>query len=269
MKPLLAPARCPHSEVLQHALGMSGIFFSDTFERMEQLRESLVRHLVRSTSANDSDLQECLEVHGRNSLRTYVLGSHEENTGNVSFACNLRNGRFWTSMSAMLLWRCLPPSTEQLVPTVDRIWQRADWSVLYAYDEDDFGIQNDTMLLAIDYYGVDRNQVTVVPAPGGLTEEIDTRANPGYFLNHDGLFWSVQWLNYWSAEAQDRMFGKLPPALPEGITVKDMGDGAVRVRLGERPGKYDDVEFHKLQLEFRRSVPFRLSGLGVTGESPQ
>jgi hypothetical protein len=158
----------------------------------------------------------------------------------------------------MLFWSCLPAAIETVVSHIDGVWLKAPWTVLYAYDQDDFALQNTRSVPGMELSGLDRDQVDIVLAPGGVVEEIDTRENPGFFLNHDHLFWSVQWLNYWSAHSQHRMFGELPAQLPTGVSVKSLPHSALRIRLSEKPGRFDDVGFHQTQLKFRRRAPFRL-----------
>ena len=257
MKPLLAPARPPDAKLLStHALGISGVFLSNDYEEFEHSRQRLLNQLGQITSAIRLDLEECLDNRGADSLRTYVLASDDVNAGRVSFASNPYGETQWTSVTAMLFWQSLPSPIEEVVDAIDGLWERATWSVLYAYDEDDFTLQNVRSMPGMEMYGIDAEQVELVSAIGGVVREIDTRANPGYFLNQEGLFWSVQWLNYWNAETQLRMFGQLLRQLPEGMQAKRLGEGAIRVRLSDRPGHFDDVCFHEQQLMFRQCVPF-------------
>jgi hypothetical protein len=262
MKPLLAPARPPHPEILHKALGMSGLFHSNTFALHRDVSGLVLKHLGSLSLAHRPELEESLEEPGRNWLRTYVLTASDRNTGNVTFACNSVGGRYCTTMRTMLFWSCLPADIEAVVSHIDEIWSQAGWSVLYAYDDDDYRLQNHASVCGMEMYGLERDQVEIALAVGGVVEEIDTRANPGYFLNHDGLFWSVQWLNYWNEDSQREMFGELPAELPDGVSVKHLGHGAVRVRLAEKPGRFNDLRFHDTQLRFRQLVPFRLSRYG-------
>jgi hypothetical protein len=178
------------------------------------------------------------------------------NTGNLTFACSARDGSFWTSITAALYWRFLPESIEDVVRGIDVIWGHGGFSVLYAYDYDDFRLQNTTAVPGMEHSGLIREQVDFVKR-FGVVEEIDTRANPGFFVNSEGLFWSIQWLNYWSAEAQRRMFGGLLENLTDEVQRTSLEAGAVRVRLLDRPGRFDDVQFHQRQLRFRHQFPFR------------
>jgi hypothetical protein len=151
-----------------------------------------------------------------------------------------------------LFWRALPRDIEDVVATTDAIWRAGRFDSIYIYDEDDFAIQNLKMFCALSTYGLDQNQVELVTR--GPVTEIETSHNPGFWTNREGLQVSVQWLNYWSREAQNLMFGGRPHEFPSGSEVTDLGDGALRLRLSMKPGRFDDEAFHLLQLECRRCL---------------
>jgi hypothetical protein len=159
-------------------------------------------------------------------------------------------------MAANLPWSFLDSSIDRVVTAADRLWHSSSWRTLYGYDEDDYSLQNCTMVLGMKNWGLGEHQVEFVNRLG-IVEEIDTRANPGFMLNEGGLFWSVQWLNYWSREAQNIMLTKPTSGLPEGVEVRQLVGGSVCVRLSEKPGRLDDKVFHQLQLECRRRLSFR------------
>jgi hypothetical protein len=152
-----------------------------------------------------------------------------------------------------LCLNALPENAEHIVCGADTIWEAGAFAALYAYDEDDFSIQNLPCRYGMERYGLELEQVEIFERVG--VEEIDTRYNPGYFDNVSGLHVSVQWLNYWSEAAQEEICRSDVLELSDIAEVREIDDrGGVRVRLAERPGRYDDVEFHTKQLEVRRRL---------------
>ena len=138
---------------------------------------------------------------------------------------------------------------------LDRLWSMCSWNALYAYDQVDFTVQNSRSVPGMEHYGLIRQQVDIVKRFGSV-EEIEVWANPGHLMNADNLYWSVQWVNYWSMQSQVRMFGSHISALPDWLQLDEVAGGAVRVRLSESPGKLDDVDFHERQMACRRLLPF-------------
>ena len=142
---------------------------------------------------------------------------------------------------------------------LDDAWRSCRSGGLYAFDCDDYMIQNSRSLLLMHHFGLRRKDVEIISVLGGIVKEIYTRQNPGFAFYRDDFVWTIQWVNYWSKGSRERMFRSWPEVWPKGIEVLELPDGGVRVRLGKRPGRYDDVNFHRLQLAFRRVAPFAAS----------
>lgn len=182
-------------------------------------------------------------------------GRNDRTEGNAQFTYDRQNGeeRQNSSFGASLCWSALAPSIEGVVGVVDTVRDIGAFDALYAYDEDDFSLQNFRMAFALEHYGLDRQQVEIVKRV--TVDEIETRYNPGYFRNVSGLHMSIQWLNYWSAAAQREVCRNDVFGLSDVAEVREIDDrGGVRVRLAKRPGRYDDAEFHTKQLEVRRRL---------------
>lgn len=255
MNPLLRPAREPHPNVLSHMLGITGRSVSIGFDGFK----AMVAHVCnecRRLTRSETDTPDQVLTEGERTLVTCLIERQGEGTaaptGNLSFAYN---GRTCT-LTAKLLWAFLPMEIGELVATLDRLWSSRYWSAVYAYDEDDFSLQNATAVPGMEHWGLDRAQVRLVKR-FGVVEEIDSRGNPGYMLNHGGMLWSVQWLNYWSKDSQERIFAEAPTTFPPGVEVAHLNHGSIRMRVREKPGRYDDIEFHERQLQCRFMLPFR------------
>jgi hypothetical protein len=251
MRPLLRPAGKPHPDLLKNALGLSGVSGVLTSGEFEAAIESILAILKGLTGADTVSLED-RQDQGNASRRGYALCAAAMNTASLQFSRG-HDGRF--TMKATMLWPSLPRSIEKVIAGLDTIWWRSTWLVLYAYDSDDFSLQNCTMSLGLENWGLVRDQLDFATRYG--VEVIDAKANPGYMLNQDGLFWSIQWLNYWNDEAQRRMLTQPVADLPAGVIAEHFGQGALRIKLGEWPGRLDDVAFHQLQLECRKSLRFR------------
>jgi hypothetical protein len=255
MKPLLKPANSPRPTALLRQLGMGASTFRwrDRTEA-EGYERRIVQALQQMVGLDKLTLHTEQEGHLDSFRRVYELedpchpGVCHGSASFAYMAIQDQKGCF----DACLFWNAIPEDVEDVVRRIDAIWCAGSFDALYAYDEDDLSLQNVTGPIHMQDYGLDETQVEFVKK--GPVTEIDTRENPGYFENRNGLHVSVQWLNYWSAEAQRMMFGGSLPQLPSGVEVADLGAGAVRVRLAKRPGRFDDVAFHKLQLECRRCL---------------
>jgi hypothetical protein len=247
--PLLKPARDPHPDMLSEMLGFYGCSATCDFAVFQSTTNRILEELRSLTSTSSSDLEQRL-VSGSGSLLTYSLGTSAAPVGSVTLSYNRG-----VTFDGKILWSSLP-EIEDVVTSLDKIWRTAEWAVMYAYDRDDNSLQNTTSVPGMHYWGLERGQLNFVTR-FGIVEEIDPRGNPGYMANCDGVMRSVQWLNYWSKEAQGQMLAKPIPALPAAVEVHDLENGALRIRLGERPGHFDDTGFHELQLECRRLVCFQ------------
>jgi hypothetical protein len=255
MRPLLRPARQPHPETLVDMLGMCGRVEVLGRSGFETSAARLLRELLRLTSSEGYRLEQ--DMVGRESnLRTYHLES-QRGSGGMGFSgsVSLAHSGQQYSVTAKVLWSQVRACISELIDIIDRIWRCEEWSSLYVYDQDDFSLQNIRGVPAMRHCGIDRDQVELIN-PFGIADEIDTRANPGYLLNHGGDLLSVQWLNYWSSDSQGRIFTEPPRDFPPGVDVSDLGHGSFRVRLSDSPGRFDDVEFHRRQLECRCRLPF-------------
>ncbi len=244
MKPLLRPARPAHRDLLTNALGITGCARIEGLAGFKSSAERILTALGSLTSSDRSCLDE--ELCGTDTLlRTYNLESRRDGTmtcaGIVSLAYNQQS----FSLGARIEWSHLPIDIEAVTRFTDRLWRLDEWLVLYAYDQDDFSVQNTTSVPGMEHWGIDRDQVEIINR-SGLGNEIDTQANPGFMLNRDGLLSSVQWLNYWSAAALGRMFTAPPEDFPAGVEISHLDEGAIRMRLGVHPGRIDDIDFHKL-----------------------
>jgi hypothetical protein len=240
--------------MLTNMLGMCGRARVLSRSAFDSSVARILTELQLLTSSEGSHLEQ--DVVGRDSrLTTYHLESRRGGVagfaGTVSLAYNSKG----YSLTAKILWSNIQAGICELVEIIDRIWGREVWSSLYVYDQDDFSLQNSSAVPGMKHWGIDRDQVELINRLG-IADEIDTRANPGYLLNHDGDLLSVQWLNYWSSDAQGRIFTAPPRDFPAGLQVSDVGNGSLRLRLSENPGRFDDVEFHRRQLECRCRLPF-------------
>ncbi len=254
-QPLLRPSRHPQPGILTNMLGISGHSIPCNLPQFDVATTRILSALQALTSADRAVLEDQLDEQDA-SLRTYYLERRlNEDVGSVGIVTLAYGNKQGYSLGCKLLWSGLSHETDALTVHMDRLWDSERWCVLYAYDQDDHSLQNLTTLMMLEDFGLVRDQVELINR-FGIVDEIDTRGNPGYTLNHDGLLWSVQWLSYWSARAQEKMFTTPPRKFPAGVEVKDLGQGAIRVRLSEKPGRFDDVEFHKRQLECRRGLPF-------------
>src|SRR5713226_5111159 len=209
MKPLLKPTGQPHAELLKCGLGISAVASIVGVDDFETSVPRILAELKAISSADVVTLEE-RDDQPKTRWRTYVLSIGDTNTGGGSFSFA---GQDNFTMRALLNWSFLPHETDEVVAFVDRLWHCAAWRTLHAYDADDNSLQNCTMVLGMENWGLARDQVDFINRYG-IVNEIDTRANPGYFLNHGGFYWSVQWLNYWSREAQTHMLAHLPHSLP-------------------------------------------------------
>lgn len=251
MKPLLKPARHPHPDMLCNMLGFCGRSLPCDPAKYQTAITRILAELCSLSSSERYGIEQSLDRQDA-SLTTYFLERQGASIGLVTLAYGNKRGY---SLTGKLLWSCLP-LIDAVVESMDSLWNIGQWSVLYAYDQDDYSLQNTTAVPGMQHWGLDREQLHFVTR-FGVVEEIDPRGNPGYMLDHDGLLWSVQWLNYWSKQAQEQMLTAPLARLPEGVERQELGASAVRIRLGEKPGRLDDVAFHELQLECRHSLPFR------------
>ena len=254
MKHLLKPAESPPPDLLHRQLGLAASTFKWRDRQEAVARKSSI--LARLQALVGSDKLTPQAAHGGvgdSFYEVYELDSASSGIcyGSASFTympLQQQKG----SLGARLSWEAVGQDVDRTVAAIDAIWRDGSFSGLYAYDEDDCGLQNMTMPFGIGHWGIGEEQITVV-RQGGV-DEIDTSHNPGHMVNRDGLIVSVQWLNYWDENAQKVLFGGRPGRLPTGVDVADLGDGAIRVRLGKTPGRFDDVKFHERQLETRRCL---------------
>jgi hypothetical protein len=255
MKPLLKPARDPHPDILHRQLGIS----ASTFEwRDRQEADSRRVRILQKLQAliGAGSLKSQKELGGKGDSFSIVDELENSATpevchGSTSFTympIQEQKGSF----GALVFLKTLPKNIEDVVTAIDALWHEGLFTALYAYDKDDFDLQNMRMPFGISHYGIDEAQITVVKRTG--VDEIDTSGNPGFLVNNDGLLVSVQWLNYWNLRAQTALFGGPPQKLPAGVELTSLANGAIRLRLGKKPGQFDDVGFHELQLETRRCL---------------
>src|SRR5262245_33361978 len=194
MKPLLKPARQPHPDMLTNMLGISGRASARNLSEFESAVARILAEFQVLTSVERPRLEQKLDERDT-SLRTYCLEcKHEGEVGSAGIV-SLAYNRHWYTLTGKLSWPFLPVAVDRVVDSMDRLWKAEQFLVLYVYDQDDYSLQNATAVPGMEHWGLDRDQVDFVNR-FGIVEEIDTRANPGYMLNHEGLLWSVQWLDY-------------------------------------------------------------------------
>jgi hypothetical protein len=256
MTPILKPNGRPDPDILVKRLGLSASSCHWPTRKIFEARVADVIAQIQRLTKSPS-VSKCSE-HSGEDYKTYVVyvlenaGASRDYDGTVSFAFGGDEvGR--ASIKATLPWASIVLDTYELVKTLDELWGASSLDTLYAYDEDDYIIQNLRIPIAMAFHGISDSQVEFVKK-GPLTQ-IDPQSNPGYWVNEGGLHKSIQWLNYWSMRAQKLLFGgPIPRTVPAGVELRDLDEGAVCFRLAERPGQYDDVAFHQLQLDCRKCL---------------
>lgn len=256
MNGLTKPKGVPHANVLREQLGLKARTSEwRTRSEFESRATEVLNLLQRLTGAFVPKLQALREGADERAHLVYELESSIRRSvsfGIVSFSFGgLQSGG--ASMNAHILWKSVPSSTDAILDALDYIWEVGTFECLYAFDDDDSTIQNLRIPLAMEYYGIKDDQVSFVKK--GIVTEIEPRFNPGYWANSGGMLCSIQWLNYWNSLAQTKLFGgPIGGRLPPNVETRQLPSGAIRVRLSERPGRFDDESFHLLQLECRRCL---------------
>lgn len=257
MKPLLRPHRPLDPEIVTQNFGLGATTFEWVdLERFDRARAEIIRMVQELVDAPGIFVQQEIQTRGGSFMGTYEFKRKEkEKAGHRHGSACLgylplqnQNG----CLTLTLFWSSLPPDIERVVAAVDDIWRAGSFDSLYAYDYLDHSIQNKDMPYGMEYYGLDPQQVEYRPVFG--MEIIDTRYNPGFKENRDGVLFSVQWLTYWSQRAQKAILKSTMPPLPPGVEMAHLPDGGVRLRLGKSPGRFDDVPFHQLQLATRETL---------------
>lgn len=256
MKCLIRPIRDPHPELLTNELGLAGSVSRWHSRKEFETQKQHSLELLMLLAASD---RLCLisEQGGRedSSYEVYELCSlSDENScmGNISFTyAGSQHGK--ASLSARIAWKHIRRDMRECMLLFREIWETGAFDSLYCYDEDDFRLQNLTTTVGLEFYGIDESQVSIVDKVG--VSVIDPSCNPGYFHNKNGEFTSIQWINFWSSDAQERIFhGPIPRQLPRETKLIDLKIGGVLLRLSDSPGRYDDEAFHLLQIECRRCL---------------
>ena len=264
---LISPSKRPHQDVLTNSFGMSGIADLGVGQNPETVRDQILSKLSILTGSEKVSLEESTEDDTSNLWR-FVLekgtGSQISYHGKALITSKRTSDKVTMSLSVSIPWISVPSDVEKLVQTADGIWSLAAWRTLYGFDEDDVTIQNYNSPSGMEYYGIDPSQVRMDKDQMGW-ELIYTAENPGYMFNREGFIVSIQWLNYWSLDAQMRLFKKTVTEIQHLVGIVSLEHGAVRVRLSKTPGRFDDEAFHRLQINAKVYLPPLSSGRQTRG----
>jgi hypothetical protein len=252
VKPLLKPRHRPdpRSSQLRVLLDRRDTGVADTMHRIESAMRAICLELTKVLGHIELEVFDPVEDdtskfnwwHYRTSKRRWI--------GSLNLTPLLHGG--FRNVSVEMPYSTIGKRWHLAVELADILYSSLGPRVMYVFDADDEYVQNaeDAGEVTMEMAGIVRGLVEIVEIEGGI-ERIDTRANPGYMTWWKGYCCSVQWLNYWSKEAIAAMFMDFPTRPMEGVDLTFLPDGAARLRLGEKPGKYNDVKFHELQLRVR------------------
>lgn len=254
MKPLLRPKRRPNP--VQHQLSMSqahlGVSPLELFTGIKQLMGDFRAHITSDPNLVEIEIYDPIED-DTNLFNWWQVRSTGEKLwiGSADFYYSLV--RNYASVSLSFPRTIFKGRWDIVAALADMAYSALAPRTMYVYDVDDWLAQNCDQVgeTGTEMYGIARSQVDTY-SDDGIVEMVDTRANPGYMTWWKGYQCSVQWLNYWSKQAIDTILREVPTKPMRGVELTHLSNGSVRLRLGQEPGKYNDVKFHELQLRVRK-----------------
>lgn len=250
MTALLKPSRPPHPDLLVKALGATCTSAMLAREAALSFSKGFAEAIARLVGAARTELEEEHEQDGSFFKRFLLEPLRRQASPLGRISVNYKDGGR-CSLHVEAPWGALPAGVEQIIRAFDAVWSAGECAALYVYDQDDYALQNHTMTLGLEEFGLDPKAVAIVKNAAGL-DEIDISENPGVLRVCNGIPESIQWLNYWSVEAQAQLFRTIPASWPPGVLLRHLENGTLSLLLGDRPGSYDDVKAHRLQLECRK-----------------